>query len=330
MSTTTPELKAALPADFLGEPADTMRWMKAISAYFLINASIYNTDEQKITLTLNKMSKGREVPFSKMWYDKLANTTVAATEKTFEKFVENFNTTFFPFDTKATARFELTKLAQKAFKRSDGITDDGFQKYITDFQNLSARAGITDEVTLIDQFSLGLDQQLTTMILSMATSPTTVTAWIEQAKTFHAQKMHILALKEGRLPFSSYLSTPRTTSDPNAMDVDAITLSKLAPTERAKCICEGRCFRCQLPGHNTSQCKKNRNPRPQNICAAETDPSSSTPLPVDTKVPSSIDVFVNSLKTQGKNKAEILQVLQMCFEEPKEEITVVSTLDKDF
>ena len=231
MSTTTPKLKAALPADFSGEPADAMRWMKAIKAYFLVNASIYNTQQRKITLTLNKMSKGRGVPFSEMWYDKLANTTIAFTEKTFEKFVENFNSTFFPFYTKATARFELTKLAQKSFKRPDGITDDGFQKYITDFQNLSARAGITDEVTLINQFLLGLDQQLATMILSMATIPTTVASWIEQAKVFHVQKMRILALKGGRLPFSSYSSSPRTTSDPNAMDVDAITLSKLSPTE---------------------------------------------------------------------------------------------------
>ena len=265
-----------------------------------------------------------------MWYDKLANTTIAATEKTFKKFIENFNTTFFPFDTKATARFELTKLAQKSFKRSDGIIDDGFQKYITDFQNLSTRAGITDEVTLIDQFSLGLDQQLTTMILSMVTIPTTVAAWIEQAKTFHAQKMRILALKGGKLPFSLYLSTPQTTSDPNAMDVDTITLSKLTPAERAKCIREGKCFRCRLPGHNASQCKKDKNPCPQNIRTAETDPSSLTSPPIDTKTPSPIDIFVNSLKTQGKNKAEILQVLQMCFKEPKEEITVVSALDQDF
>ena len=158
MSTTTPELKAALPADFSREPADAMHWMKAIKAYFLINVSLYNTDEQKITTALNKMSKGRGVPFSKMWYDKMANTAIAGTKKTFDKFIENFNSTFFPFDTKATAHFELTKLAQKSFKCPDGITDDRFQKYITDFQNLSARAGITDEVTLIDQFSLGLDQ----------------------------------------------------------------------------------------------------------------------------------------------------------------------------
>ena len=114
------------------------------------------------------------------------------------------------------------------------------------------------------------------------------------------------------------------------MDVDAITLSKLTPTERAKCIREGKCFRCRLPGHNTSQCKKDKFPCPQNIRTAETDPSPSTSPPITTKVPSSIDVFVNSLKTQGKDEAEILQVLQMCFEEPKEEIAVVSTLNQDF
>ena len=75
------------------------------------------------------MSKGRGVPFSEMWYNKMANTAIAGTEKTFDKFVENFNSTFFLFDTKATACFELTKLAQKSFKHPDGIINDRFQKY---------------------------------------------------------------------------------------------------------------------------------------------------------------------------------------------------------
>ena len=93
-----------------------------------------------------------------MWYDKMANTAIAFSEKTFDKFIENFNSIFFPFNTKATTCFELTKLTQKSFKCPDGITDNGFQEYITDFQNLSTRARITNKVALIDQFSLGLDQ----------------------------------------------------------------------------------------------------------------------------------------------------------------------------
>ena len=200
MSTKATELKAALPADFSGEPSDAVRWIKAMKAYFSINSTIYTSDTDKVMTTLNKMSKGRGVSFSEMWYDRMADTSIANTEKTFDNFASNFESTFFPYDTKATARFELTKLAQKSFKRPDGVMDDGFQKYITDFQNLASKAGISDDVTLIDQFSLGLDQQLTTMILSMSSIPTTIAKWIEQAKVFHAQKMRILALKGGRLP----------------------------------------------------------------------------------------------------------------------------------
>ena len=194
MSTKAQELKVALPADFSGEPTDAVRWIKAMKAYFSINSLIYISDIDKVMTTLNKMSKGCGVSFSEMWYDKMADTSVANSEKTFDKFALNFESTFFPYDTKATACFELTKLAQKSFKRP-GAMDDGFQKYITDFQNLASKAGISDNVTLIDQFSLGLDQQLATMILSMSSIQTTVAKWIEQAKVFHVQKMWILALK---------------------------------------------------------------------------------------------------------------------------------------
>ena len=315
MSTKATELKAALPADFSGESSDAVRWIKAMKAYFSINSTIYTSDTDKVMTTLNKMSKGRGVSFSEMWYERMADTSVANSEKTFDKFTSNFESTFFPYDTKATARFELTKLAQKSFKHPDGVMDDGFQKYITDFQNLASKAGISDDV-------------LATMILSMSSIPTTVARWIEQAKVFHAQKMRILALKGGRLP--STIHSPRTTHDPNAMDIDAISLSKLTPTERARCIKEGLCFHCRKKGHSANKCNNARStptgayPRPQTIRSTETKVPTTTP---PAKTPSPIETYIDSLKTQGKNETEILQVLQMCYEEPKEEISVISTQD---
>jgi hypothetical protein len=281
---------------------------------------------------LNKMSKGRGVSYSEMWYDRMANPNIAASEKTFAKFQENFESMFFPFDTQATSRYELSKLAQYSFKRPNGIYDDGFQKYITDFQNLASKAQISDERTLCDQFSVGLDGQITTMILSMSSPPTTITKWVEQAKTFHAQKMRILVLKKGRTPPSSFSNAPRNQRDPDAMDVDTVTLSKLTPTECAKCIKEGRCFHCRKTGQNTTNCNLSRNspsrftPRPQTIRSAETQVPSTSISP---KTLSPIEAYINSLKTQGKNDDEILEVLQMCYEEPKEEIAHVST-DSDF
>ena len=166
------------------------------------------------------------------------------------------------------------------------------------------------------------------MILSMFSIPTTVAKWIEQAKVFHAQKMRILALKGGQLP--STVHSPRTTHNPNAMDIDAISLSKLTPTERARCIKEGLCFHCRKKGHSANKCNNTQStptvtyPCPQTIRSTETN---TPPTPSPVKTPSPIEAYVNSLKTQGKNETEILQVLQMCYEEPKEEISVAPTQD---
>ena len=70
-----------------------------MKAYSSINSTIYTSDTDKVMTTLNKMSKGRGVSFSEMWYDKMADTSVANSEKTFDKFVSNFESTFFPYTT---------------------------------------------------------------------------------------------------------------------------------------------------------------------------------------------------------------------------------------
>ena len=86
----------------------------------------------------------------------------------------------------------------------------------------------------------------------------------------------------------------------------------------------------QEEGSSANKCNNARNaltgayPHPQTIRSTETK-TPTTPPPA--KTPSPIKAYVNSLKAQGKNETEILQALQMCYEEPKEEISVVSTQD---
>ncbi|KAF8548978.1 hypothetical protein OG21DRAFT_1488921 [Imleria badia] len=271
------EIKAALPADFSGEPTDATRWIKPMRLYFIVNQALYTNEDTKVATTLNKMSKGRGVTFSEKWYDKLTNTATPPADKTFDKPV----------------------------KKQDGTHNDGFQTYITNFQNIVARVGTSDPITLVNQFSLGLDPQLVTMILSMATIPTTIDKWIDQSKIFHAQKMRIKAIK-GRHDAPSYL-TPRTPAarDPNTMDVDAITLIKLTPAECARCI------------------KTSSSPRPQSIRC--TDVTTNTPaVPPTPATLSAIDIYVQTLTTQGKSEAEVLQTLKMCYEEPTEEVAITT------
>ena len=113
------------------------------------------------------------------------------------KVIDDFESTFYPFDTKITAHNQLHALRQRFFKEKDGSTNDGFQQYITNFQNLSMKAGTKDEFNLISQFSLGLDQKLSEMILSMSSVPTTSKGWINQSKIFHTQLVRIRDLHKG-------------------------------------------------------------------------------------------------------------------------------------
>ena len=249
MSSHSTELKAALPADFSGKNNDATRWIKAMKAYFILNATLYSSDATKIMTTLNKMSGGRGAPYAETWYDKMADNTVPNAKKTFDKFVEDFESTFYPFDTKITAYNQLCTLRQRSFKEKDSSTNNGFQKYITDFQNLSMKAGTKGEFNLISQFSLRLDQKLSEMILSMSSVPTTIKGWIDQSKIFHTQLVRIQDLCRGQTPSHDYTPS-RSHHDPNAMNVDAVSLSKLTPVECVKCMKEGRCFRCRKPRHN--------------------------------------------------------------------------------
>ena len=241
MSSHTAELKAALLADFSGKNDDATCWIKAMKAYFILNTALYSSDAVKIMTTLNKMSGGRGAPYAETWYDKMTNNTIPNADKTFDKFVEDFESTFYPFDTKITAYNQLCALRQRSFKEKDGSINDRFQQYITNFQNLSMKAGTKDKFNLISQFSLGLDQKLSEMILSMSSIPTTIKEWIDQSKIFHTQLVRIQDLHKGRTPSHDYISS-HPHHDPNSMDVHAISLSKLTPVEHAKCMKEGRCF----------------------------------------------------------------------------------------
>ena len=83
-----------------------------MKAYFILNSMLYSSDAAKIMTTLNKMSRGRGAPYAETWYDKMANTSIANSEKTFDKFTQDFESTFYPFDTKVTTHNELLSLRQ--------------------------------------------------------------------------------------------------------------------------------------------------------------------------------------------------------------------------
>lgn len=117
------------------------------------------------------------------------------------------------------------------------------------------------------------------------------------------------------------------------MDMDTTTLSKLALAEWAyvlkkdsasivgrRVIVSTNALTLEMPNPGT-------NSNPQTICSTKIN-FSTTPSPA--RSPFAIGICVGSLKTQEKNEVEILQVLQIYYEESKEEISVISTSDQNF
>ena len=169
------------------------------------------------------------------------------------------------------------------------------------------------------------------MILSMSSIPTTIKRWIDQSKIFHTQLVCIRDLCKGRTPSHDYTPS-HSQHDPNSMDVDAISLSKLTPVECTKCMKEGRCFRCRKPGHNARNCCSSSGTVPPSSTSScphqirttqtQAEPSKN---PFKPTPKSALNEYVNSLKTLGKSESNILDILTTCFEEPAEEIAEIST-----
>ena len=302
-----------------------------MNAYFSINPRVYHSDELKIALILSKMDTGKGVAFSEKWYDKMANTTIKPEEKTLIEFTKDYDQNFNPFDSKLRARHDLSKLVQRPGKDKDGTPNDGFQEYINKFENLATKAQLEDKLTAVTQFSAGLDRQISTMILSMTSPPDDLPGWIEKAQLFHGQKLRIDELRRNtHYPGFRFqnASTPRTSCDPNTMDVDMVQLKKLTSQERAKCMKEGRCFKCRKVGHNAKNCRTKydttSNPsRPsQQILHTEVTPVPTSSIKPD---PSPFAAYAQSL---GKSEEELLQTLKLCYEEADEEVRATETFEE--
>ena len=184
---------------------------------------------------------------------------------------------------------------------------------------------------MVTQFSAGLDRQISTMILSMASPPDDLPGWIEKVQLFHGQKLCIDKLRRSTChPGFGFQNapTPRTPRDPNTMDVDTVRLKKLTPQECAKCMKEGRCFKCRKVGHDAKNCRTKYDtmtnpPRPsQQILHTK-----ATPIPTSSTKPDP-SPFAAYAQSLGKLEEELLQTLKLCYEEADEEVKATETFEE--
>src|SRR6266568_8658937 len=231
------EIKAALPEEFSGEPADANRWLLAMGGYFALHKDKYS-EEAKTYIFLNHMPKGQEKAFSESWLSKLLDDKVPDSEKTIQKIIKSFKAAFSPYDNASRAHIEIQVLTNNEHGANKMDT------YISDFDLLAVKTEITDIKALAKWFIKGLDKDISLQLVLSGVLDTTKSMQDIYVKTSQIMGHFYKASAIRKAPRAAYGGS-NNRRDPNAMDVDRLTLS---PVERARLKRERRCFVCKKKG----------------------------------------------------------------------------------
>ena len=272
------EIKIGQPKDFNGDLGEAMQWTTSVEAYLHLNKEIYNTDEKRILFTLSFMKGGTAAA----WAHKRNQAALLMVNGLYSgwgnwtQFINDFNRAFNYSDHAIWARQQLQHLKQSG----------NIDEFISEFRTLQGICGEQGNAALIGYFQAGIKTSLMRQIFAMEHVPTTIEGWMEKAALFDHNNRMANAVSKGNHHYTphyqnkpSYAAKPR---DPNAMDVDRISLS---PEEKDRYFKESRCFECGKKGHRAAVCRsrqgQNRsgfNPPRANIRTTNTqgDPKDKT------------------------------------------------------
>ena len=136
-----------------------------------------------------------------------------------------------------------------------------------------------DSEVALDSFREGLPRPMVRNVLMNEGLPQTMKSWIQTAQEHHARyalgkaigvidRKNQGANKKKGDYFGKNTRKPR---DPDAMDVDRITLH---PKERERLMASGSCFYCKEAGHRIAECpKKNQSPKAQEATVTKEKPT---------------------------------------------------------
>ena len=251
------EIKLNPPKIFDGQRDKLRKFLQDAELFMLINRKIYDSDLVKIGFVLSFMTEGQAAAWADQFVEEQAKQAAATgTELNLGKFQDFKNKlaeAFAAYDSPGEA---LSQMKNMRMKR-----DDSIDEHIAKFKTLLSESRIDENsLAIIDFFRETLTLPLQSRILTLEAPPTTLKGWFEWAtKIDHNWQRMREAV--GRTRTTQNYTQPnrgkgptrfnfqRKERDPNAMDVDAMTIE-----ERDKLMREGKCFKCKQPGHISANC----------------------------------------------------------------------------
>jgi hypothetical protein len=246
------ELNLNKPEPFEGNRDNFKKFLQNVEVYMDVNHETYNNDLRKIAFILSFMASGAAATWKAQFIEEAYNRPTPANPNdrlgTYTQFRKDLTEAFSMFDSVGDALDELRSLRMKK--------TDSIDEHIAKFKMLAAESKIdTTNPLTIELFKETLPWGLTLQLMRLETPLKTIADWYEWAAELNHKHTKINRAVErtqgssgGKAPQKKYYF-PRRERDPNAMDVDRLTIE-----ERDKLLKEGKCFKCRKTGHRANEC----------------------------------------------------------------------------
>ena len=249
------EVKLNPPKPFDGKRENLKKFIQDGELYLLINKKIYDDDIKKIGFFLSFMNEGDAASWKEqLLEDAMTTAQVNNTELnlgSFAQFKHELQEAFAPYDSPGDALERMKSLRMKK--------DDSIDEHIAKFRMLVSESKLDkSSPVIIDFFRETLGFPLQRRIMTLENPPKKIDDWYEWATKLDHQwrrMQRIMGRTQTNNPktgTSNKRFFPRKEKDPNAMDIDAMSID-----ERTKLMKEGKCFICRQTGHMAKEHKKN-------------------------------------------------------------------------
>jgi hypothetical protein len=252
------ELNLNKPEPFNGNRDGFKQFLQNVEVYVDVNHETYNNDLRKIAFVLSFMATRSAATWKAQFIEEAYARPAPANPndrlETYAQFRKDLMGAFSMFDSVGDALNKLRSLRKKKNKLID--------EHIARLKMLAAESKIdTTNPLSIELFKETLPWGLTLELIRLKTPLKTINNWYKWAATidhrFHKVNRAIEQTRgnsgKEKAPQRKYCF-PRKERDPNAMDVDRLTVD-----ERNKLMKERRCFKCRNMGHRANECPEDNN-----------------------------------------------------------------------